>query len=281
MQHKNDHHTTPKCYLKNFSENGKVIFRKHKRIDEANRINLELNKPQSLKNATVIDNFYTLKSGNEPMAVETLIYEREIENYYEKYYKLFSNPNAKHLSTMEDRSRAFICLLSLHCRTPKQFESFFKTIPSSFDYELDLIKEDYKVAHINETLTQFIKTHQFKIFRIVTINDSSQFITSDNPVLLINKDGKLMNSDFEEQFNVENKIIIPIDLKSCCILTDATDKNGINLEGKLYCNKIDRQEVDCSFVQSVNNYMLDSADKYIYGSERYLKTYFSNLIFVK
>ncbi len=275
MQHKNDHHTTPKCYLKNFSDDGKSIFRKYKRVDNGQRVNKELKRPESLKSATVRDNFYTVQSGNEPMVIETLIYEREIENYYPKYYKLLTDPNNVGLPMMEDRSRALMCLLSLHCRTPKQFENFFKEIPNDFNYELDKIQEDYKGAHLLKTLTSFIEAHQFKIFRVATIIDTSEFITSDNPVLIVNKEGNLVNSDFRQQFNKENIIIIPLDPKRCCILTAATDKNGNDIDGKVFYNKIDRINVDCSFVQSVNYHMMGSADKYLFGSEKYLNAFFS------
>ena len=278
---KNDHHTTPKCYLKNFSEEGKSIYRKHKRVDQKYRVNKELKRPESLKSATVHDDFYTVKSGNEPMLIETLIYEREIENYYPKYYKLLTDFSAMALPTMEDRSRALMCLLSLHCRTPKQFKNFFSIIPSEFNYEIDQIKEDYKGAHLLKTLTSFIEAHQFKIFRVATITDTSEFITSDNPVLIINKDGDLVNSDFRQQFNKENKIIIPLDPKHCCILTSATDKNGISIEGKVFYNKIDRVDVDCSFVQNVNYHMMGSAEKYLFGSKKYLNAFFGLWKFVE
>lgn len=274
MQQKNDQHTTPKCYLKNFSEDGRFIYRKHKREDQKHRINKELRKPESLKSATVRNNFYTVKSGREPMLVETLIYEREIESYYPKYYKLLTDSKIIGLPTMEDRTRTLMCLLSLHCRTPKQFEIFLKLVPSEFNHEIDKIKEDYKGKHILKTLTKFIEAHQFKIFRIATITDTSEFITSDNPVLIINKDGNLVNTDFRQQFNKENKIIIPLDPKHCCILTGATDSNRITFEGKVFYNKIDRFDVDCSFVKHVNYHMMSSADKYLFGSEKYLNAFF-------
>jgi hypothetical protein len=275
MQHKNDQHTTPKCYLKNFSADGKFVFRKHKRVDKVERVNKELKQPVSLKSATVRDNFYTVQSGNEPMLVETLIYDREIENFYPTYYKIFTDSTIVGLPSMEDRSRALMCLLSLHCRTPKQFENFLKEVPKEFNYELDKIKEDYKGAHLVKTLTSFVEAHQFKIFRIATISDSSEFITSDNPVLIINKDGYLVNSEFREQFNKNNKIIIPLDPKHCCIMTNASDRNGIELGGKLFYNKIERIDVDCKFVQQVNFHMMGSADKYLFGSENYLNAFFS------
>ncbi len=271
----NDQHTTPKCYLKNFSDDGKTIYRKFKKVDKYDRNNFDLNKPTSLKSATTKDNFYTVRSGRDPMLVETLIYSREIENHYPRFYNLLTDPNIEGLATMEDRSRLLMCLLSLHCRTPKQFKTFFEQVPEKYNHELEKIKEDYKGAHLLKTLTAFIEAHQFKIIRIVKITDTSEFITSDNPVLIVSPTGELKNNEFREQFNVLNIIIIPLDKKHCCILTDATDKNGISINGKVFYNKIERIDVDCSFTQNVNYLMLRSADEYYFGSEKYMKAYFS------
>lgn len=273
IQHTHDQHTVPKCFLKNFSDDGKRIFQKLKKVHIDNEVvKKELNKPISLKKkATIEKDFYTVKSGREPMLVETLIYHREIENYYQKNYDLLINPLVEGFN-MEERTRILMCLLSLHCRTPKQFRFFFELIPQEYNYEMEQIKEDYKGAHLQHTLTKFIETHQFKIIRIAKITDTSEFITSDNPVLIVDSKGNLKNNEYREQFNIDNKIVIPLDKKHCCILTNATDKNGISIYNKVFYNKIERIEVDCSFSQNINYLMLASADKSYYGSEKYMKT---------
>jgi hypothetical protein len=148
-------------------------------------------------------------------------------------------------------------------------------IPESALYEMDKIKEDYKGVHVKDILLNFIAAHQFKIIRIAKIKDTSEFITSDNPVLIVDSKGNLMNHKYREQFNIDNRILIPLDKKHCCILTNATDKNGISIYNKVFCNRIERVEVDCSFTQNINYLMLGSADKYYYGSERYMKAFFS------
>src|SRR5687767_15061850 len=113
--HVKNQHTIPKCYLKNFSEDGVNIYRKHKRIDKDEIRNRELDKTISLKSATTKDNFYTVKSGRDPMLIETLIYSKEVENYYPKYYEMLVNAEVAGLPTMEDRTRLLMFLLSLHC----------------------------------------------------------------------------------------------------------------------------------------------------------------------
>ncbi|RXR17681.1 DUF4238 domain-containing protein [Flavobacterium amnicola] len=275
FQHKNDHHTTPRCYLKNFSDDGTFIYRKLKQKKDFGKENLDLEKPLSLKSATVNDNFYTVKKSNEPMVVETIFYDFEVENHYEKLYKKLICEDSEIIITIEERTRLLMFLLSLHCRTPKQFDLFFKNIPKELEHEMDIIKEEYKAGHIGKTLIEFTKKHEYKIFKVAKLSDSSEFLTSDNPFLIVDETGHLKNMDFREQFNEENKFIIPIDNKRCIIMTNANDKNGIPISGKVFYNKIERMNVDCNFAQFINFLTIESAEKQIFGSEKYLKTFFS------
>lgn len=278
LQHTTKQHTTPKCYLKNFSEDRTKIFQKSKIVHvDDETVAKELKRPISIKKkATVVEDFYTVKSGREPMLIETLIYCKEIENHYPRIYKLLVNPEVQGFN-MEERIRLLMCLLSLHCRTPKQFKLFFEFVKPMVNdpVEMEKVKEDYKVAHVKDILPNFIAGHQFKIIRIAKITDTSEFITSDNPVLIVDDKGNLKNLQYREQFNIDNKILIPLDRKHCCILTNATDKNGISIYNKVFYNKIERIDVDCSFTQNINHLMLESADKIYFGSEKYLKAFFS------
>ncbi len=268
-------HTIPKCYLKNFSDSGHDLFKKEKKANvKQEEVLKDLNKPISLKKATVVDDFYTVDSGNDPMLIETRIYAREIENRYPDVYNLLIDPHKNGFDMME-RTWMLSCLLSLHCRTPKQFRLFESTIPDSHAYEKDIILEDYKGAHLLKTFTKFMETHQFKRVIIAKIIGTSEFITCDNPLLIIGNDNTLKNNSFEEQFNSENLVIIPLDKNHCCILTHARDKNGTKADGKVFYNKIERMDVDASFSNSANMLILESADKYYYGSEKYMKAFFS------
>ncbi|UOK42141.1 MULTISPECIES: DUF4238 domain-containing protein [Flavobacterium] len=279
FQHKNDHHTTPRCYLKNFSDDGKFIFRKLKEKNKFGKENLDLQKPISLKSATVNDNFYTIKKSIEPMMVETIFYDFEVENYYDNLYKKLISNDSEIIITMEERTRLLMFFLSLHCRTPKQFDIFFKNIPKELAHEMDIIKEEYKAGHIGKTLLEFIKKHDYKIFKVAKLSDNSEFLTSDNPFLIVNSEGHLKNMEFREQFNEQNKFIIPIDTKHCLIMTNATDRNGISIEGKVFYNKIERMSVDCNFAQTINFLTVENAEKLIFGSEKYIKAFFSFIKF--
>jgi hypothetical protein len=275
FQHKNDHHTTPKCYLKNFSDDGTFIYRKLKEKNKYGKENLDTEKPISLKSATVNDNFYTVKKSPEPMMVETIFYDFEVENHYDKLYKKLISDDSELIITMEERTRLLMFFLSLHCRTPKQFDLFFKSIPKEFEHEMEIIKEEYKAGHIGKTLIEFTKKHEYKIFKVAKLTDGSEFLTSDNPFLIVDETGHLKNMDFREQFNEQNKFIIPIDNKHCLIMTNGNDKNGIPISGKVFYNKIEKMEVDCNFAQIINFLTIESAEKQIFGSEKYIKTFFS------
>lgn len=273
-----DQHTTPRCYLKYFSKDNQFIYRKFKKpFINKEAVEKELKTGAPLSKATVIKDFYTVNDCNEPMVVEKLVYEREIEQYYPKIYDLLIDPTRKDFEPM-DRIRMLMFFLSLHCRTPKQFEIFFNVVPQKFHFEMDKIKEDYKAAHLKDVLTNFIGTHEFKRVEVARITDTSEFITSDNPVLIIGRDNRLKNHLFREQFNRDNKIFVPIDPKHCFILTHCLDKDGIDAHGKVFYNKIERIDVDITFAQTINWHMLESAHKYFYGSEKYMNAYFSTFI---
>jgi hypothetical protein len=275
LSHTTRQHTVPKCYLKNFSDDGKKIFKKLKRAHTTlEDVDKEFKNPVSLKSATVVEDIYTVKNGREPMLVETLIYAREIEQRYPKIYQQLLNSTVQGFN-MEERTWILICLLSLHCRTPKQFNLFEATIPESSLYELDKIKEDYKAAHLSDVLPNVISAHQFKRIIIAKITDTSEFITSDNPVLIIGTDSELKTNIYREQFNMDNVIYIPLDKKHCCIITHALDKNGVNANGIIFYNRIERMNVGCAFAQNINWKMLQNADKCYYGSEDYMKGFFS------
>ena len=215
------------------------------------------------------------------MVIETLIYANGIENHYPEIYKLLVNPAVQGFN-MKERTWLLMCLLSLHCRTPKQFSLFFEFVEQMVNgpEEMEKVKEDYKGAHLIEILPSVIAAHEFKVIQIARITDTSEFITSDNPVLIVDDNGNLQNHQYREQFNIDNTLLIPLDTKHCCILKSATDKNGISIYNKGFYNKIERIDVDCSFSQNVNFLMLRSADKSYFGSEKYLKAFFRLLKFV-
>ncbi|HTL81304.1 MAG TPA: DUF4238 domain-containing protein [Bacteroidia bacterium] len=269
-----DQHTTPKCYLKNFSNGESFIYHKVKRNHTNDEdLQKEFNRPLPLSKATVVRDFYTVKSGIEPMLVEKLIYMKEIEDYYTKIYNRLIDTNVEYLEE-EEHLRLLMFLLSLHCRTPKQFELFFSTIPEENHFEMDKIKEDYKAYHLLEILPRVINAHGNKRIAIATITDSSEFITSDNPVLFVDKEENIKNHVFDEQFNESNGIIIPIDPKHCCILSNAPiDKKNLGFEFSR--KRISRIDIDIKTVQRINHLMVFSADKYFFGSENYIKGFFT------
>jgi hypothetical protein len=275
LNHTKGQHTIPRCYLKNFADSTTHLCRKFKvPHTDINTVENELKSHVALKKATVEEDFYTIHGISEPMIIETLIYSREIEVHYPRIYQLLINPEIDRFD-MEVRTRLLFALLSLHCRTPKQFRLYESLIPNSSLSDKDKIMDDYKVIHLQDVLPAFIEAHQFKKVQILRLTDTSEFITSDNPVLIINPEGYLKNNNYKEQFNRDNKIFIPLDNKHCCLLSKCLDKNGIDAYGRVFYNKIERIDVTCSFSQELNYYMLSSADKYYFGSEKYMRGLFS------
>lgn len=274
MQNTKDQHTVPKCYLKNFSPDGKRIFQKFKRVDSLAVLrNKELKRPISLKSATVVENFYTLADSNNDMLIESDFYANFIENEYSEVYDLLVNPKIDKFD-MDQRRKLINFFISLHVRTPKQFEVFFNTVPESYKYEIEKIKEDYKLAHVKDVFRNAVIAHEFKVVHIFRLIDNSEFITSDNPVLFVNRFGALVSNYFEEQFNIDNKIFIPIDKKHCCILSEGSDVNGISFREKCFYNKVVRKDVNVDFASQVNLMMFDNAHKFLFGSEFFLTALF-------
>jgi hypothetical protein len=275
LQHTNKQHTVPKCYLKNFSDAGTHIYTKSK-TNHVNdeKLKQELKMPKSLKQVTVFDNFYTVKSGSQPMAVETIFYANYIEKPYPELYKLLIDSERKIIS-MDERKNLLTFFLSLHLRTPRQFNTFFNSIPSEHRHEMEVIKEDYKAAHLAKVLPHFIAAHEYKQFRVMRIKDNYKFFTSDNPVMIIDKNGNIKSLQYAEWFNRENRIVVPLDTMHCLVMLNTMSSDGIDLDGKIYVNLIDRIDVDVSRAQSVNMMTLGNADKYFFGSKDFITSFFS------
>ena len=275
LQHTNNQHTIPRCYLENFSDDGINIYTKTKTNHVSDDVlKKELDKPKPLKKATVIDNFYTVKSGSQPMAVETIFYAYFIEATYPSLYKLLIDPERK-IITEEEREQMLRFFLSLFLRTPKQFKTFFDWIPKEYEHEMEFIKEDHKAAHLAKFLPPFMEAHEFKQFRVMKIVDNYEFFTSDNPVILIGNNGEIKSHIYEEWFNHRNKLVVPIDTKHCLVMINTSSADGVDLDGYVYVNVIDRIDIDISIAQSVNIMTLGSGDKYFFGSKNFITAFFS------
>lgn len=268
-------HTIPGCYLRNFSEDGYKISRKLKKISICeDELIKELNKKVSIKSSTVIDDFYTLDKFINPMIIETDIYANTIENKYTDIYNILTSNS---IFDMSMRTYILMFFLSMYNRTPKQFEKFLQLVPSEYLFEKQKIINDYKVLHIKVDLQKMIEAHQFKIFEIIESIGSCEFITCDNPVLIVNKYGLLVTDIFKEKFNINNTIIIPINNKKCLIMSNILENDIIS---KNFYNKILYKEVDNSIVSSINLLTLDNADKYYFGKGEFFNLFFKTFKFI-
>lgn len=262
-------HTVPQCYLKNFSADGLKIFGKEKISDTNPNIprNYELKKGKYIESQTIVLDQYTLNNSPDPMIIERDFYAYKTEKDYSELYNILIDPNVTTITPLE-RCKIFTSMLSLHCRTKKQFDLFIE-IAKEFTTPEDLIKakQDYKVAHLEMTLLNFIAAHQNKAIAVITISDHTEFLTSDNPILIINKKEENKNWDFREQFNPDNQIILPINPKTCVVFAQAKKPKDLFI--------IHRMTRDIKYVQEQNFMQIHSAEKTIYGSENYIKMFFT------
>lgn len=275
LQHTNKQHTIPKCYLKNFSDDGINIYKKAKAnyVDD-DALQKELKNPIPLRHATVENNFYTVNTGSQPMAIETIFYANFIEKSYPNIYKLLIDSDRLFI-TEEERAEILRFFLSLHLRTPKQFKTFFNSVSAEYQDEMELIKEDHKAAHLVKLLPPFMEAHEFKQFRVMKIQENYEFLTSDNPVIIIDEKGKIKSLEYEEWFNRKNKIVVPLDTKHCLVMLNTSSSDGTDLYGKIYVNIIDRIDADVPSAQSANMLTLANADKYFFGSKAFMTGFFS------
>lgn len=268
-QQTKNQHTVPQCYLKNFSADGLKIFGKEKIPDTNPKTprNYELKKGRYIESQTIVLDHYTLNNSPDPMIIERDFYAYKAEKDYTELYNILIDPNVTTITPLE-RCKIFTSLLSLHCRTKKQFDIFLEIAKEHTTPE-DVIKaeQDYKVAHLEMTLLNFIAAHQNKTIAVITISDHTEFLTSDNPILIINRKEEIKNWDFREQFNPDNQIILPINPKTCVVFAQAKDPKDQFV--------IHRMTRDIKYVQEQNFMQIDSAEKTIYGTEDYIKMFFT------
>jgi len=277
MSYTKKQHTVPRSFLKNFSEDGINLYYKY--VDIKDQFYSEKSKigKVALKSATTVNDFYTLKDNINPMLVEHEFYSSKIENNYNNYYNYLINDNKLIIS---DTEWAEICLLtfSLYCRTPKQFENYYKTYKNllinnninDINHIINLEKENYKIKHITDTLTNFTNVHQFKNLKVATIIDSSEFLIGDNPLILINENKEV--KEHQDQFDIDYSFLLPINNKKCLIFYNVYFKNKKQL---VHSKRIERIDVTCEFTRQANLHIIRNAEKYVYGTEKFLNVFFS------
>ncbi len=254
-------HTIPECYLKNFIDDDSLLYQRDKTLDNSKNTRIV-----SVDNATVKRKFYTLK-GSHPMLMETDIYGNLLEKDYPKMYNylISKNPEDLDLSTKES---ILIFFFSLYCRTPKHFNIFLKSVPNEYLFELDKIKEDYKIAHFKDVVMGMVDAHKWKKFTMITSVDSSEFITCDNPLIIQNKLGQLETHTFGSQRIVDYNIAIPLNRKKCLLLTNFIDHNNQIIYNHSGNFRIYQGTANQEYVDNINLLLQGTSERYIYGSKK-------------
>ena len=290
-------HYVPRTYLKNFSskQTGDEYFVKALSIEtlQSDKI-FEIN----IKNVCLERNLYTLpgETPEQKMLLEKF-YSDEIEQHYNKIYNLLTDPTKTNV-TAEERELIISTVVTTFYRTTKwlnQHNDLMKRVYTQMfalcqqagkDYFLfegtkisikdksldDLLKEHKVENRPGQVITQLevalkliqIRTKSDNIFISKLSDEESEFITSDNPVVLQNiKGGHIA------PFDPSNIMKLPLDKKHMLFLMPDADESARNL--------IVRHNVSGLFCKTEklisNTEQFQKADRFILGDDSSLNSY--------
>lgn len=249
-------HFIPKSYLNNFATNkeGKnFISAKDKEKDEVITV--------STRHICVHKNLYTLPKSENKFAIEHF-YADKIDGVFPEVYKILTD---KTIGDIDSQTKAKIIsvALSLYFRTPKflnQENKIFEEIvreahknSKGGDFIIDfagdeiiirpeeveqIIKEqkaNNRIKFLDQHLDDYEKLIKSKIKDVLYVYhliDESQFITSDNPVIIRayadptdkNFDAKKHYSQVVNPFDKTNTIHLPLDNKTILTILPNLDQ---------------------------------------------------------
>jgi len=282
-----NHHYIPKSYLRNFS------FQKNKDYYAFVRYMNEKTYETNIRNICSENYFYSIPglSANNKNIIEKY-YANSIDNLYPEITEIITNDSITQL-TVDQRKKILSCSLNLYFRTPKflkycsehikKLENIFDEYHlgknerykvNFFDSKIDLRQIDYSKfkSKIGDKSKQLFLIQHIKIFNdfvdykhddgiaVYKIEDESEFITSDNPIIIRNANGTLDNI-----FAYDNVIYLPINNK---YLITITPKSEASLQ-----NTFLRISADFDFVMTINYDIDKNSDKWIIGSENSISSH--------
>jgi Protein of unknown function (DUF4238) len=294
-------HFVPQTYLKNFSfkkENRKFEIKAIPIIDLSEGAIF----PRNIESICWKKHLYTLSNGNnvdEKMCLENF-YGKAFEDKYNQMYSILIDPSKKIL-TDEERQLIIATAITMLYRNPIWFKKNIDEIKTIFEMCLNfsdqagqgnveiegntysiigktvetLLSEYNKNEKINKSLnveTQLKVAFQLTAIRLKSDNiyilkledESQEFITSDNPVLL-------QNPYRSELIPMDPKNIIKLPLDNKHYLMLMPNQNKVNL------NTISRHNVKGGFSQreelNLNNEQLQNSNEYILGNSASLSRY--------
>lgn len=288
-------HYVPRTYLKRFSSerNGSYYI---KGIDK-DLIHQEKIIEFNTSNVCLRKNLYTLTGDTvEERQIIEKFYSDEIETNYDTVYFILTDPK-KNFITTEERRLIITTIITMLYRTTKwitehnkvwnmALESIYnlckQTEHNYFQFEGDRISiEGKSLQQIQDEFADKSRENQVKTqlevaFSLIDVrlNDGifvtklsgsdCNFITSDNPVVLSNINGKNIMP-----FDKDNTITLPIDEKHNLMIMPSREQSEKNLIVRHTMN-----ERWSNFnVMGANANQMENSEKFILGREAGIKDY--------
>jgi len=266
-------HFIPRSYLNNFAERDNDKYFIHaKRSGSENILNL------STKDICVDKNLYTIPTEDEKKKFDIEhFYADKVDGVFPEVYKLLTDKTIYSID-FESRLKVISTALSLYFRTPKflnlQNQLFEDLVSSSlsssateevtvkfFNEEIKINrneveqvikerKEHNRVKFLYQHLQSYEKFVQSKLkdnMAVYHIVDESEFITSDNPVIIRPfADPTEPNFDYQQYysqqinpFDPSNMIHLPLDKKTILTILPGTGEHPSDYLQRMEIGKVD------------------------------------------
>lgn len=266
-------HYIPRSYLNNFSDNeGAKYFIYGCRRGSNGKINR-----LSTKDVCLQKNLYTIPTNDESKKfMLEHFYGENVDAIYSEVYKVLTNDEVKFIDA-DMRLKIINTVLSFYFRTPKflneqneltermirdisqmtkKDEVSYRFLGEEIKFkkhEIESIikekKEKNRILFLSEHLRAYGKLVQLKLMDgicVYKLIDNSEFITSDNPIIMRpfmdptgpSFDYGILNNRINP-FDVKNMIHLPLNNKYILTIMDRMDESIINTIQRLDIRKID------------------------------------------
>ncbi len=289
-------HYVPRVYLKNFAvKRGKEYY-----VDAYDKLEKRVFTPNITNICAEID-FYTLDENSEitsdPLALEQKLLAKGFEPMYEKAYRILIDDNIIEISNSQ-RVEILIGIFQLYVRNPILLKTSIEhhkaeVIKLCYDAKnkgikgISYLDEDFSfkewaeekiIAHFTALTTKIFKEgiplgvdkigtfHEFSKFEVSKIIDDSQFITSDNPIVM---EDLVTNND--QPFLKSKEFYIPLNPKySLKIYHDNTER----------LNTIKRTITVSGSVAIANSLVFNQSNRFLIGNKKSFEEYFKMIDFL-
>ncbi|MEO8147135.1 MAG: DUF4238 domain-containing protein [Bacteroidia bacterium] len=277
-----NHHYIPQSYLRNFSKESKGEYYVYVRFhgEKFYRTNI--------RNICSENYFYSIPDAAEDKKnIVEKYYADHIDSLFPEITEVITNDNISRIDLIT-RRKIITAALSLYFRTPKFLNAHNKHLSKVIEllknyslgkteiHTIEFLGRKIDVKNVDfekleeDTFKQnkivFLKQH-FEIFNafvdfklndgigVKKIVDDSEFITSDNPLIIRNQSGELSNL-----FHPENSILLPINNKYLLMISPKSDT--------FLSNTFHRIEGRFKSVFVINVDVEEKSEKWIIGSEK-------------